>query len=599
MKRNMPNFYILFQDAFNRSKRLSDGSTFVPIGENYKRVFTAEQENAIEEYAIKIARMFYGLHTREFRKVVLKYAEALGSENIPEIWKLEGMATRDWYYAYMTRHPKLALKAPEGMSIARAMAFNRTSIEIFFKAYTDAVARHNFRPDRIFNLDESGLSTVMKPTKVVCERGRPVATQVARERGAHMSFVGIVSAAGHFIPPVFIVARKRMNPDFLRGTIDGSSVILHHNAWMTHEGFVETLQHVRDRTYCSVDNKILLIMDNAECHMSIHAVEFAIRHGIILVTLPPHTTAKLQPLDVGIFGPFKTALRILQDDFKLQNPHVPITEHILPEMASKAWITACTPKNVMSGFAATGIWPINRNIFPDEAFAGAEVSEQPDPHMAEGDVDSSDAVGVQSVDPVLMSPSTSGPSSSDDPQEPGPSGIGNETLAPASQHSPPPDAPPAPSPQVAQYVPYPKAAPRTGKKRKTVVIAANLSENQECIDQLREKEAKRLKKLEAKRVREEKKKLAEAKRLTQESKKRKAPAKKKKVVPSDTSSEEDQQQPQCDDSSEYSEEEIEIAEGDETTYPFQIKEAQVRNISKIARIFTFIKVFISFQDFKI
>ena len=132
------------------------------------------------------------------------------------------------------------------------------------------------------------------------------------------------------------------------------------------------------------------------------------------------------------------------------------------------------------------------------------------------------------------------------------------------------------------------------------MIAANLSENQVCIDQLREKEAKRLKKLEAKRVREEKKKLAEAKRLTQESKKRKTPAKKKKeVLPSDTSSESDQQQPQCDDSSEYSEEELEIVEGDEATYPFQIKEAQVRNISKIARIFTFIKVFISFQDFKI
>ena len=45
-------------------------------------------------------------------------------------------------------------------------------------------------------------------------------------------------------------------------------------------------------------------------------------------------------------------------------------------MACNAWIEACTPTNVLNGFRATGIWPINRNIFPDEAFAGAEVSEQ-------------------------------------------------------------------------------------------------------------------------------------------------------------------------------------------------------------------------------
>ena len=47
-----------------------------------------------------------------------------------------------------------------------------------------------------------------------------------------------------------------------------------------------------------------------------------------------------------------------------------------------------------SSSSATGIWPINCNIFPDEAFAGAEVSEQPDPHMAAGEVDSPDDVGV-------------------------------------------------------------------------------------------------------------------------------------------------------------------------------------------------------------
>ena len=90
--------------------------------------------------------MFYGLPTVAFRRMVLKYAEAVGSLGIPDVWRKEGMATREWYYGYMFRHPKLALKAPEGMSLARAIAFNRVNVEVFFKAYVEAVERHSFMP---------------------------------------------------------------------------------------------------------------------------------------------------------------------------------------------------------------------------------------------------------------------------------------------------------------------------------------------------------------------------------------------------------------------------------------------------------------------
>ena len=67
----------------------------------------------------------------------------------------------------MRHHPKLTLKAPEGMSIARITAFNRVNVDVFFKAYTSAVEKYGFQPHQIYYLDESALSTVMKPVKVV------------------------------------------------------------------------------------------------------------------------------------------------------------------------------------------------------------------------------------------------------------------------------------------------------------------------------------------------------------------------------------------------------------------------------------------------
>ena len=466
------------------------------------------------------------------------------------------MATREWYYGYMFRHPKLALKAPEGMSLARAIAFNRVNVEVFFKAYVEAVERHSFMPARIFNLDESGLSTVMKPCKVVCERGRPVASQVARERGSHMTFVGIINAAGHGFPPVFIIAQKKMNADFLRGTTAGTTVLLQSNGWMDHEHFVETLQHLHKVSYSSVENKILLIMDNAVCHMSIHAVEYAIQHGIVIVTLPPHTTAKLQPLDVSIFGPFKSVLRCIQDEFKLSNPHVPITEHMLPEMACKAWDTVCNVTNITSGFRATAIHPINSNIFPDDAFAGAEVTEQ-----APAD---DDGLELPALASDLITPSLSGLSCPDyqpDQPQPGPSGVRRMTPtssasdaitpepAPRPQQTPTSSASdaitpePAPRPQQTPtsaapdcsitpeaVLPYPKAPPRPAARGRKKIRACILTEDEEALGQLRGKEQNKIareeKKVMLQEKRNEKKKQQEARKAT----------KRRRTEPADNSS---------------------------------------------------------------
>ena len=537
-------------------------------------MLTDEEEDRLEEYTIKIARMYYGLPARDFQKLVLRYAVACGSSSIPKGWHELGRATWDWYSAYMTRHPRLVLKAPEGMSIARAMAFNRINVEVFFKAYTEAMSRYNFSASRIFNLDESGFSTVMKPTKVICEKGLPVASQVARERGAHMTFVGIVNAAGNTIPPVFIIARKRMNPDFKRGAIDGSEFLLHHNGWMTHEGFLETLKHVHEKTFCTVDNKILLIMDNAECHMSIHAVEYAIRHGIVIVTLPPHTTAKLQPLDVSVFGPFKTCLRRVQEDYKLTHPNVAITEQMLPEMASQAWIRAATPSNILSGFAATGIWPINRDIFPDEAFAGAEVTEQEMAQAVEAEASASEAEASASQgeeEPALVSasdsPSSSRVSTLDDPVA-GPSGIGElahspETIvvaSPPSQCETPQSRPPSVSPEAVR--PYPKAAPRpvNGPSGRKKIRACILTEDVTALELLRDKEDKKVEREEKKKEREQKKKESQ---------------KRKRMEDSDSSEEEPSNRVEAilDDSSDFSEDlGLDV---EDLVYPFNDKEPEV------------------------
>ena len=52
---------------------------------------------------------------------------------------------------------------------------------------------------------------------------------------------------------------------------------------------------------------VLLISDGHGSHESNEMLEKAFACNILLLSLPPHTTHKLQPLDVGVFGPLQKA----------------------------------------------------------------------------------------------------------------------------------------------------------------------------------------------------------------------------------------------------------------------------------------------------
>jgi hypothetical protein len=54
------------------------------------------------------------------------------------------------------------------------------------------------------------------------------------------------------------------------------------------------------------EDLVLLILDNHESHLSIPAINVAKENRILLLTLPPHTSCKLEPLDCAVFGPYKT-----------------------------------------------------------------------------------------------------------------------------------------------------------------------------------------------------------------------------------------------------------------------------------------------------
>src|SRR5205807_1383927 len=103
----------------------------------------------------------------------------------------------------------------------------------------------------------------------------------------------------------------------------------------------------------------MIIFDGHESHVSYGFLQYCIDNRIIAFCLPPHSTNLLQPLDVGIFGPYKNYYaQVLEKEFRYGRYGV--SKANFWEFLSQARNKAFTIQNVKSAFATTGIHPLDR-----------------------------------------------------------------------------------------------------------------------------------------------------------------------------------------------------------------------------------------------
>jgi hypothetical protein len=102
----------------------------------------------------------------------------------------------------------------------------------------------------------------------------------------------------------------------------------------------------------------LLILDGHGSHVTGSFIMHCMDHRIALMRLPPHTSHVLQPLDVGLFGPLRTALSKHQDNlFRLQVVWIRKVELLVAYV--KACQTAFRLSNILGGWRGAGLIPLN------------------------------------------------------------------------------------------------------------------------------------------------------------------------------------------------------------------------------------------------
>lgn len=501
---------------------------------DFAKTFSDEQEQVLYAHIKNLDNQLMPLNKEEFLKLAYRFAEKLKIKHRFNKEKLK--AGKDFYYDFMKRHPDLRLRTAESTSLQRAVGFSKEQVDRFFDTFSQLMDKYKFSPSKIFNADETGVTSVhTNRLKVMSVKGKKqVGKLTSGERGRNVTVLLSINAAGDmFIPPLFVFPRVRMDNDLTKDAPAGSVFDAQPSGWITKDSFLKWLVLFVERVNPTEESPALLIVDGHSSHKDLDVITFAKQHHIHMLSIPPHTSHKLQPLDRTVMKPFKNAYHEACSCWMRQYPNIKITLKDIAGLVSSAFSRICRMELAKSGFECTGIYPMNRNLFSDLDYAPSLNNESTG--------ESSTSSGPCSSSAILPGPSSAfAPGSSSAAiSSPGPSSAtsspasslahhlsphSSSTLPDPSNHDPAIESPKiSPSQQILEEIsPLPsqsssKFASRQNRGEKSEVLTSTPYKKQ--LEVKKEQQEKRQKASEAKRkLREEKRKEKEEKKKEQASK---------------------------------------------------------------------------------
>lgn len=343
----------------------------VPLGyRSYRHIFSDEQEKQLASYIQKASDIYFGLTPTEVRRLTYQFSVA-HQVKIPERWTETNVAGPDWFSAFHKRHPLLAIRTPEATSLARTRSFNKQNVQLFFDKLKKIMLKHQFGPNDIWNMDETGVTNT-----IVARRDFKQVGSFSDEREFLVTVACCVSASGKSIPPYFVFPTVRYKDEFLQngpvGSMGGASI----SGWMKESNFEEFLRHFVSFTKCSKQSPSLLLLHNHSSYLSVNGLDYAEENGIVMLSFPPHCSHKLQPLDRSVYGPFKEHVNSESESWMMQNPGKSMTIYDIPGLVARAFPVAATPDNIQSGFRVSGIYPFNQDVFEESEFSPCFVTHR-------------------------------------------------------------------------------------------------------------------------------------------------------------------------------------------------------------------------------
>ncbi|XP_074106388.1 uncharacterized protein LOC141532112 [Cotesia typhae] len=357
-----------------------------------KTYLTKEEEDQIVKW------IFY-LSDRGFpvtKNQLLDSVRDIVTELDRKIDFIDNRPGRHWYQAFLRRHPDISRRVVQNLSSVRASVTEKCLRGWFEEVQSYLVKKKliDLLPNRIFNGDESAFQLCPKAEPVFTRKGTKAVYKVVNTNDKeNITTLFMVNAAGDMVPPMIVYPYQRIPHNVSKDVPNGWFVSGSTSGWMTAEHFYEYVANCLHPwlVKSKIEFPIILYVDGHSSHLTLPLVNFCRDNEIELVALYPNSTHILQPLDVAVFHPVKTAWKKTVDEHRIESNGQSLKKDNFAPLLNKALQSMKSlPETIKHGFKTCGLYPfhpeaVNYNIFNKNKKKESDVLAESQNHEARPD----------------------------------------------------------------------------------------------------------------------------------------------------------------------------------------------------------------------
>ena len=173
-------------------------------------ILPKEIELKFVKYIIEMQELGFGLSVIHVKKLAFDLSKSFDKNCLFNEDKAK--AGSYWWRSFKERYG-LSLRTPEKLAANRAAIGNRENLDDFYDKLEMTLNRLGLsnKPQQIFNCDETWLTIVVKPSKIVTQIGKKIVySKTFAEKGFTQTVLGCCGADGTAVPPMIIFKGVRL-----------------------------------------------------------------------------------------------------------------------------------------------------------------------------------------------------------------------------------------------------------------------------------------------------------------------------------------------------------------------------------------------------
>jgi len=312
------------------------------------------EENALVRFIVQQDALGRSIRMKYLRSIAFSLASQRPPADRPS-----KPPYRNWPQDFYKRRAELRASKSSALDWNRYDIYNKVVqwFEVIGKVLEDPAVL----PENVYNMDETGVMlSKLNSVKVLVGKDNKRGYRGARVKRTTITAIECVSAVGRYLNPMIIWPASTHRANWVTHPTPGWHYAYSDSGYTDSYLSLQWLKLVfNPQTKEQANQKPrVIINDGFGTHETLEVLEFCFENNIILCRLPSHTSHKLQPCDISVFSPLKTAYR--EQVERLERGCVgTIGKEHFTYLYSPARNQVFTSRNIRAGWAKAGLFPFN------------------------------------------------------------------------------------------------------------------------------------------------------------------------------------------------------------------------------------------------